>query len=146
MTKLLLAVNLRCLLGFAMTLTLGAPISADDRVEQVHFAKGTSSKIIKGSIKGYDGIKYMVGAKAGQIMTVSLKSSNGANLFNIWAPGKTPGNDAALFAGDTGGNEAKIKLPADGDYAVQIYLMRSVARRNTLVNYTLTIEVSPDNK
>ena len=126
-----------------VALALTTPLAAADRTEHVQFAQGTSSKVIKGTIKGYDGVQYVVGAKAGQTMTVSLKTSNGANQFNIWAPGKTPGNDEALFVGGTNGNKAKIKLPSDGDYVVQVYLMRSVARRGTPVNYTLTVTVLP---
>ena len=128
---------------FVLALMVTPPLAAADRTERVQFAKGTSSTVVKGTIKGYDGVMYMVGAKAGQTMTVSLKTSNGANLFNIWAPGKTPGKDEALFAGETGGNEAKVSLPADGDYAVQVSLMRSVARRGTSVKYTLTIAIAP---
>jgi len=118
-------------------------VAAADRTERVQFAKGTTSSVVKGTIQGYDGVQYVVGANAGQTLTVRLKTSNGANLFNVWEPGKTPGKDEALFAGATGGNEAKIQLPTGGDYVVQVYLMRSVARRGTPVNYSLTIAVLP---
>jgi len=45
----------------------------------VQFAKGASSATLKGTLKGYQTIDYRLGAKAGQTMSVTLKTSNGAN-------------------------------------------------------------------
>ena len=62
--------------------------------ERVRFAKGASSKAIHGSIRGYAGVNYIIGARAGQRMTVALNSSNTFNYFNVRAPGH---DDAALY-------------------------------------------------
>jgi hypothetical protein len=45
----------------------------------VHFAKGASSTTVKGTLKSDKTIDYKLGAKAGQTMSVTLKTSNGAN-------------------------------------------------------------------
>lgn len=105
------------------------------RTETVHFAKGTSSKTIKGSIKGYASVNYKVGVAAGQTLKVDLKTSNASSYFNIAAPGA----DAAMFVGSTSGSSAAVKIPSSGDYTVQVYLMRNAARRNETASYTLTI-------
>ncbi|MBL8771179.1 MAG: hypothetical protein JNK30_07330 [Phenylobacterium sp.] len=129
------------LAGLALAIASAATAQAP-RSERVQFARGTSSKTIVGQIRGDATVEYVVGAKAGQTLNVTLKSSNGANYFNIWAPGATPGSDAALATSDLSDNRVSRRLPASGDYRVQVYLMRSAARRNELANYTLTIGVT----
>jgi len=118
-------------------LAAATPVLAQDapRTETVHFAKGTSSKTIKGSIKGYGTVNYKVGVAAGQTLKVDFKPTNASAYFNITAPGA----DAALFIGSTSGNSATVKIPSSGDYTVQVYLMRNAARRNETASYTLTI-------
>jgi hypothetical protein len=108
-------------------------------VKRVHFAAGASSATLKGSLTGYKTIDYRLGAKAGQTMTVTLKTNNGANFFNLIAPGET---DVAFFVGSSSGNRFRGSLPADGDYTVRVYLMRSAARRNEKANYTLTVGIA----
>lgn len=112
------------------------------RTERVQFTKGASSKTITGQIRGEATVEYVVGARAGQTLNVSLKSSNGANSFNVWAPGAVAGSDAALASGQLSDNRASVPLPASGDYRVQVYLMRSAARRSETANYTLSVSVT----
>lgn len=81
--------------------------------EEVRFARGMSSATIRSSVKGYDTVNYTVDARAGQKMTVSLRSNINANYFNIYAPGKGPGGEA-MFMGETNGNHYSGRLPATG--------------------------------
>jgi len=104
------------------------------RVERVHFAKGASSAVVEGSITGYETVDYLLGARQGQHMNVSMATDNGANYFNILAPGET---EVAMFNGSTGENQFEGVLPASGDYRVRVYLMRSAARRNEVAKYRL---------
>ena len=54
-----------------------------------------------------------------------------------------PGSeDEAIFVGSSGGNEWTGTLPADGEYKLRVYLMRSAARRNETASYTLTVTVT----
>jgi hypothetical protein len=100
-----------------------APAAAQaPRQERVSFAKGASSATIKSQLKGDATVDYLVGASAGQTITVSLTASNGANYFNLLPPGS---QDVAMFIGQNGGGSYTGLLPADGDYAVRVYLMRS---------------------
>jgi len=126
----------RTLAVLCLLTAVAAPALAQDiRTERVAFAKGTSSKAIKGSIKGYAAVNYKVGVAVGQTLSVDLKTSNASSYFNITAPGA----DAALFVGSTSGDSAKVKIPSSGDYTVQVYLMRNAARRGETASYTLTI-------
>ena len=119
---------------------LAAPVwAADDiRKEPIHFKKGASSATVKGRIKGYQAVDYVLGARAGQTMKVSLKTSSGANYFNVLPPG----SDAAIAIGETLGNKWTGTLPADGEYKIRVFLMRSAARRNETANYTLSVGIT----
>ncbi|NTW35822.1 MAG: hypothetical protein HGB17_06780, partial [Syntrophobacteraceae bacterium] len=108
------------------------------RVEQIRFAAGASSATVKGSITGDKIVDYRLGAKAGQTMSVTLKTSNPSNYFNVLPPG----SESAVFIGSTSGNEWTGALEADGEYTVRVYLMRSAARRNAKANYTLTVGIT----
>jgi hypothetical protein len=118
---------------------LAVPSRAEIQTTPVQFKKGASSTTIKGTIKGDQTIDYTLRAKAGQTMSVKLATSKGANYFNVLPPGS---NDEALFVGSSGGNEWTGALPADGEYKLRVYLMRSAARRNEAANYTLTVGIT----
>ena len=121
---------------------LSMPAFAQDaRDERVNFTRGTSGATIKETITGYQTVNYKLDAKAGQSMVVVLNTDNAGNYFNIFAPGKAPG-DEAMFIGSTQGVRYAGTLPADGEYTVQVFLMRSAARRNEKANYTLEIEIT----
>jgi hypothetical protein len=129
----------KSLLSSLMTIFIvGSAASAADRVETVRFKRGATSTTLTGSVRGYDGIKYLLGASAGQAMSALFKSGNTACYMNI----TSPRSNAAMFIGSTSGNEYAGNLPASGNYAIQIYLMRSAARRNETCKYSLTVEVS----
>lgn len=117
------------------------PASAEDdiRKERVQFKRGAESAVIEDSITGYDIVDYLLGAKAGQAMSVSLSTDNNANYFNVMAPGET---ELAMFVGSISGNEFEAVLPADGDYTLRVYLMRNAARRNEMANYRLEMNIS----
>lgn len=117
------------------TITCGA---AADRVEPIRFEQGATSTTLSGTIRGYDGVKYIVGASAGQVMSVLLSPSNRSCYMNVWAPG----SDTVVFIGSSAGNEYAANLSTSGDYAIQVYLMRNAARRNQSCRYRLTIEIT----
>ncbi len=106
---------------------------------RISFAPGTSSATVKGAISGDKTVDYTVRAKAGQTMSVTLKTSNPSNFFNVLPPGS---NDVAVFVGSSGGNEWTGPLAADGEHTIRVYLMRSAARRNEHAEHTLTVGIT----
>jgi hypothetical protein len=130
----------RCATLSALWLVLASAASADSAIrrEPVQFARGATSAVLLGQIKGDTTIDYVVRAAAGQTIDVRLKKSNPQNYFNVLPPGST---GSAMFVGDTGEDYSGL-LPADGDYIVRVYLMRPAARRGESGNYTLTIGVT----
>lgn len=111
----------------------------DIRSERVQFAHGASSAVVEGSITGYAAVDYLLGARAGQTMNVSMATDNASSYFNILAPGET---DVAMFIGSTEGNQFEGTLPETGDYRVRVYLMRNAARRNETANYRLEMIIA----
>ena len=114
------------------------------RQERVAFKAGTSSATIKGSIKGDETVDYVLGARRGQTMSVTLKTNNASSHFNVLPPG----SEAAIAIGSSVGNQWTGPLPADGDYRIRVYLMRNAARRNEQAAYTLSVGITgrPDAK
>lgn len=112
---------------------------ADIQTKPVSFKKGESSATIKGRLKGDQTIDYSLRAKAGQTMSVDMKTSNAAAYFNVLPPGST---GEAIFIGSTSGDTWTGTLPADGEYKVRTYLMRSAARRNEVANFTLNVAIT----
>ena len=129
------------LLMVCVLVAAGSMALAADGIESrpLQFSKGASSATVKGSLKGDKTIDYKLRARAGQTMSVTLKTSNGANYFNVLPPGST---GEAIFVGSTSGNEWTGALPSDGEYTVRVYLMRSAARRNETADYTLSVGIT----
>jgi len=131
---------LRLLMAYALVAASSWAFAADGiESRPLQFAKGASSATVKGSLKGDQTIDYKLRAKGGQTMNVALKTGNAANYFNVLPPGS---KDVAIFVGSTGGNEWTGPLPADGEYTIRVYLMRSAARRNESARYTLTVGIT----
>jgi hypothetical protein len=121
--------------------------ASDIRIERVRFKGGQTSTSIKGKIVGYESVSYVLGAEAGQTMTITLKPSNTATYFNVYGPGAGPGDRALANSGITGAmtpdlNRFKSKLPTSGEYTISVYMLRSAARRNEVSRYILDISIS----
>lgn len=126
-------------LAFAIAIPAVSLAQSAIKSQRVQFARGASSATIKGTIKGSQTLDYVIGARAGQTMTVNLKTAHTATYFNVLPPGS---NDVAIHVGSTAGNSFKGNLAAGGDYKVRVYMMRSAARRNEVANYTLVVGVT----
>jgi hypothetical protein len=130
--------DLVTLLCFAVL--AAAPLWAGEiRTERVQFAHGATSAVIEGSIKAYQTMDYVLGAREGQYMNVSMATDNSANYFNILAPGE---NDVAMFNGSMAENQYEGTLPDSGDYRIRVYLMRSAARRDEVARYRLEMIIT----
>lgn len=116
-------------------LAFGTPAWSADPVhkESVALTANKAAHRVTGKIKGYATAEYTLTGKAGQTLSVKLKTNQSSNYFNI----RQAGQDDALFVGSSNGNTFQAKLPADGEYTVQVYLMRNAARRNAVASYTL---------
>ncbi|MEM1367336.1 MAG: hypothetical protein AAGG02_04815 [Cyanobacteria bacterium P01_H01_bin.15] len=133
---------LTVLLAIAPTLVPAPVLSDEVRTETVQFPAGSSGTTIRSSVQGYDSVDYVLGAQAGQAMTVKLTTNHLSNYFNIYAPENIPGQDEAMYVGSSSGNRFDGRLPASGNYTVRVYLMRNAARRNEIANYQLDFAIT----
>lgn len=118
----------------------------DVRTEQVRFAAGTSGTTINDTIQGYESVLYRIGAEAGQRMKVRLEPSNTATYFNVYAPGRGPGDEALVNSQFVGPMTPDLNifdgvLPISGEYTVSVYMMRSAARRDEVSNFMMAISI-----
>jgi hypothetical protein len=141
MPRLVLAVCIA--LGFSTGLVLAQD---DIRTEQVRFAAGTSGTTINDRIVGYESVSYKLGASAGQVMNVTLSSASSAIYFNIYEPGRGPGDQALIVSEMVGPTVPDINifsgnLPLSGEYTISVYQVRAAARRNETASYVLDISI-----
>lgn len=120
--------------------TLPVPAAAQTQ-QKVQFAKGATSTRINGTIRGRNYIDYIVNARSGQQLSVSMTSKNTAAYFNLIEPGQT---DVAFYVGSnsTPLNRFDGTIPSTGDMRVRVYLYRAAARRNEVANYRLSISIA----
>lgn len=105
------------------------------QVETVEASAASAGTVLSGEIRGDDTAEYRISGTAGQILSVDLAAQNGALSFNIAQHGAAE----AIYTGATSGPVADVTLPATGDYVVQVFLMRSAARRDEAAAYTIGI-------
>lgn len=114
---------------------VGLMAASTSAAERVAFAHGMTSATLSGQVG--EGRDYVLGAKAGQTMTVALKSTPDV-YFNVMAPG----NDTAIVnTSITGETTWSGKLPATGDYIVQVYQMRAAVRQGKNPKYAVTFTI-----
>jgi heat shock protein HslJ len=123
--------------------TADLALGDDIRTERVQFAAGSTGTKLEGRITGYETVDYKLGAKAGQRMIVTMTTDNGANYFNLLAPGET---EVAFFNGSMNENSFAGTLPESGDYTIRVYQMRSAARRNETATYRLDVEITSTDR
>ena len=100
-------------------------------VQEVHFAKGKNSTLIKQSVIRGESDQYFLTAKAGQKMAVSLTALEKNAAFTIYQPGYQAGKDEAgileikgvTLKGAGEGEDAtawKGDLPGSGKYLILV--------------------------
>jgi hypothetical protein len=118
------------------------PVLAQDQ-SRVAFETGNDNAAINGTIVGNEYIDYLLGAKKGQKMAVSLipGASNGSGTvyFNILPPGST---GEAIYNGSIDGLDATgIVLPKDGDYVIRVYQMGDDADSGKTTAFMISVGI-----
>lgn len=123
----------------------GATAQIDHRREHVDFA-GWTGTAIDGEIVGREFDRYQLDAVAGDTLTVRLHTSHGGTYFNVYAPGRGPGDEALANSSMTGGpvldlNEFSGTLTETGVYEVVVYMVRAAARRDESAPYAIELDL-----
>jgi hypothetical protein len=132
-------VRIACLL--AAGLLAGAAL-AQQTGQRVDFAAGETQATVEGALSGFGTGTHVVAAGAGQTLAVTLTADNPQTAFNVYAPGTAPGEGAVLYNGARQGPAFEAKVPASGDYTIQVYLSRAAARRSEASSYSLEVALT----
>ncbi|XZG71664.1 PPC domain-containing protein [Chitinibacteraceae bacterium HSL-7] len=138
MSSQITSMSVAVLLGLAM---LMPPAMASEAipVEQVQFARGSSSAKLKGQIVGNKVQDYKLRAKAGQTLSVALNARSTSVNFNILPPGS---NDVAIFSSaSTGETSRKVVLEQDGEYTIRVYQMGNRKSSGTRTPYEISVAI-----
>jgi hypothetical protein len=109
--------------------------TAQGNPQRVRFQRGHSSTTVSGRIVGFDTKDYVISAKADQVMTLRLSSSNPSTYFVIYSI-----NGRATDMSET--TEWSERLSESGDYVIRVFMMRSAARRRGAVaSFILKISI-----
>lgn len=118
-----------------------AAIAGETHTHRIGFAAGKSSATITGKVSGRDTVLYKLNARDGQFLKVSMKPDNESADFNIYIPGRGPG-DEALFISATGGRDYTGQLYKNGDHSITVFLNRAAGRRGETASFTLNVSVT----
>jgi hypothetical protein len=118
---------------FVLLLSSFVPAAAqqESKITRVRFAKGTTSKTYRGSVS-HSINTYVVKARKGQTMSVTVSSSDGEALFSITQQ-PAPDTDPVELTHDR--KRWSGTLANSDDYYISVGAARSVAA------YTVTITV-----
>jgi hypothetical protein len=121
-------------------LLMAAPLLAQNAVrsERVTFDDGSSARSLMDAIAGFERVHYLVSARAGQVLTVDLATSNLSNTFDI----SVPAAPKPFFVGGDSGNSHSFRVPATGDYTIDVHLLRFAARDYQSAQYTLSVTLT----
>lgn len=122
---------------------LAQNVLAQDQA-RVEFEAGNDNAAINGTIVGDEYIDYLLGAKKGQTMAVSLIPGEsigvGSVYFNILPPGST---GEAIYNGSIDGLDATgIVLPKDGDYLIRVYQMGDDADSGKTTAFMISVGIN----
>ena len=120
-----------------------SPAFGQDSV-RIQFQPGATSATVNGTIVGDEYTDYVLRARAGQRMVVSLTvtGTNGAGsaFFNILPAGQ---DFPALYNGSTDDDRrAEVTLPESRDWATRVYLMGNDRDTGKTVGYSLDVYIT----
>ena len=108
----------RLVLILMISSVLAPPTPGDGVRKRIRFARGRNSAVVSGAVIRGERDRYIVGAKEGQKMTVSIKSLEDNAVFQIYFMGEQEslegagdGDDAMKWSGE---------LPASVDYVIVV--------------------------
>ena len=122
-------------------LTLGiafAAISADDPTQRVYLEPGWNVAALTGTVTGYRSLRYLVAARAGQVLSTSFTPSKKTLYYNV-----LQGTRMLRDGSSADSQDWSATVAADGDYVIDVYLKSADARRNVEATFTLSIKMAP---
>jgi hypothetical protein len=137
----------RTLVPFALLIcfVLGnSPVSArqkGDAAKEVRFRPGATTASVRtaaysGTVRGRAFDRYRISGKTGQRLTVKLTSKSTFLYFNVLDARTDTALETTPMPREV--TDWSGALPRDGQYVVQVYLVRAEARRSGRADYRLS--------
>lgn len=134
---------LRILTPAIIASVLVTSANAEEAVKRIKFARGESQAIVTGTIAGRDDVLYKISAREGQFLFVEMLPGVKGADFNIFIPGRGPGEEA-LFNSSVGGRKYLGQLYKGGDHSILIYQNRAAARRGETADYKMLVRITDE--
>lgn len=134
---------MRLVMAWLFVLILGLPPASAQQSVEIQFPKGSYGTEISGTITGHEYVDYVLHARKGQHMTVSLRidgtNGHGSAYFNILPAGK---DYDGIFTGHTATErKASVTIPQDGGWAIRVYLMGNDKDAGKTVGYLINVAI-----
>ncbi|MDX1333992.1 MAG: hypothetical protein R3252_13265 [Robiginitalea sp.] len=106
------------------------------RTQRIYIPSGSNSTSVQGSIRGREGVDYLLQARAGDYLNISMASQQGTPYFNIMEPGE---QYVAIHNGSTRGNQFEGTAQRTGEYRIRVYQMGNATERGERASYRLEV-------
>ncbi|MEM1366703.1 MAG: hypothetical protein AAGG02_01560 [Cyanobacteria bacterium P01_H01_bin.15] len=106
---------------------------AGDASERVSFRAGSTGTTVTGELGSSQGVRYLLNARDGQFLRVSLRPNNPYTNYIIYVPGGD-----ILFESSQGGDEYYGQLYLTGDHVVEVFYNGNV---DTVGKYDIEFEI-----
>lgn len=124
----------------ALVVGLSAPAAAQE-VVQLPFNRPNEAEA-RTTIRGDDYVLFRFRGQEGQMAWITVTSDNPSAGFNVYVPGRGPG-DEALYNSETGGGMSyEGELYLTGDHTVSVFLNRAAARQGQSANVSVNVSLS----
>jgi hypothetical protein len=129
--------------ALAFAAIAAAPAAEETRSERVTFEAGKNSAVVSGKITGRESVLYLLKARDKQFLEVELDPDNESTDFNLYLPGRGPG-DEALYASALGDGSHRYlgQLYKTGDHSVSVFMNRAAARQGKTSNYKIRFRIT----
>lgn len=114
---------------------------AEDTVKRIAFKRGQSEAVLTGRVTGREDVLYKLNARAGQFLTVQMRPGAKPTDFNLFVPGRGPG-DEAFYVSATGGPRYTGQLTQTGDHSILVFQNRAAAQRGEVADFELLVRVT----
>lgn len=129
-------------LAAIVSLAMAFPAVAEEsQTHRISFDAGKSSATVAGKVTGRDTVLYKLNAKNGQFLKVTFTPENPSTDYNIYIPGRGPG-DEALHISAAAGTTYLGQLYKTGDHTIAVFLNRAAARRGESSKFELHVSVT----
>ena len=114
-----------------------------NRTERVQFRSGSTGTVVTERLGSEQGVRYVLNAREGQYLKVSLRPDNKYTYYIIYVPGGD-----ILYESSQAGNEYYGQLYLTGDHVVEVFYKGDT---NTVGNYYIAFTIDggqasqPDN-